>query len=195
MTDMKAFRGDRSSELGLTLVELLVTMVLMGVVGTLVTSAVVNASQGLIHVEDENKGLQDAKVILDRMSRDARHARSIVCNATVADPSCEKHLELWIDKNSDYVPSDDEIVTWQLEQDPDGDHFDVYRVVGTGTSATRQRQASTLIVETLFRYEPGKTVEQSQVVKMTLTYDAKVGLGTDERQAHFTARLRNRGVK
>ncbi|HET7736639.1 MAG TPA: type II secretion system protein [Nocardioidaceae bacterium] len=192
---MATLRARLSGQAGLTLVELLVTMTLLGVVGTLVTAAVVNASQGLVHVEDENKGLQDAKVILDRMSRDARHARSIVCRTDAADPNCEKHLELWVDKNSDYVPSDDEIVTWQLEPDPDGNHFDVYRVVGTGASATRQRQASTLIVETLFRYETGKTVEQSQLVKMTLTYDAMVGLGTQERQAHFTARLRNKGIR
>jgi hypothetical protein len=39
------------------------------------------------------------------------------------------------------------------------------------------------------------TVEQSQVVEITLTYDAKVGLGTDQREAHFTARLRNKGTK
>lgn len=179
----------------MTLVELLVTMTLLGVVGSLVTAAVVNASQGLIHVDDENKGLQDAKVILDRMGRDARHARSIVCDGAAYDPTCEKHLQLWIDSNSDYVPTDSETVTWKLEANPDGDHFDVYRIVGVGAGALKQRQASTLIVETLFRYETGKTVEQSQIVQMTLTYDARVGLGTDQREAHFTARLRNKGIK
>jgi prepilin-type N-terminal cleavage/methylation domain-containing protein len=188
-------RWRQGREAGLTLVEVIVTMTLLGVVGSLVTAAVVNASTGLIHVDDENKGLQDAKVILDRMGRDARHARSIVCDAAVSDPTCEKHLQLWVDTNSDYVPADSEIVTWRLESNPDGEHFDVYRIVGTGASAQRQRQASTLIVETLFRYETGKTVAQSQVVEITLTYDAKVGLGTNQREAHFTARLRNKGTK
>ena len=119
-----------SREAGLSLVELLVTLILLGVVGTLVTAAVVNASGALIHVDDENKGLQDAKVILDRMGRDARHARSIVCDAAASDPTCRKHLQLWVDTNSDYVKSDSEVVTWQLEQDADGEHFDVYRVNG-----------------------------------------------------------------
>jgi prepilin-type N-terminal cleavage/methylation domain-containing protein len=188
-------RGRHRREAGLTLVELIVTMTLLGVVGSLVTAAVVNASRGLIHVDDENKGLQDAKVILDRMGRDARHARSIVCDGAASDPTCEKHLQLWVDTNSDYVPADSEIVTWKLESNADGEHFDVYRISGTGASAVRQRQASTLIVETLFQYETGKTVEQSQVVEITLTYDAKVGIGTNQREAHFTARLRNKGNK
>lgn len=187
-------RDERRTDRGLTLVELLVTMMLLGVVGTLVTGAVASAARGLIHVDDENKGLQDAKVILERMGRDARHARSIECDGAASDPTCAQHLQLWVDKNSDYVRSDSEIVTWQLEPSGDG-HFNVYRTLGTGASAVKQLQASTLIVETLFEYEPGKPVEESQIVRITVNYDAKVGLGTDQRQAEFVARLRNRGVK
>lgn len=178
---------------GLTLVELLVTIILLGVIGSLVTAAVVNASQALIHTEDENKGLQDAKVILERMGRDVRQARGVVCDGAPADPSCTYHLQLWVDGNSDYVKSDSEVVTWQLEQN--GAQYDVYRILGTGTSAVKQRQASTLIVQTVFKYESGTTIEKSQVVKIDLTYDSKVGLGTNERNASFIARLRNKGTK
>jgi prepilin-type N-terminal cleavage/methylation domain-containing protein len=186
-------RGARRSDAGLTLVELLVAMILLGVVGSLVTAAVVNASHALIHTEDENKGLQDAKVILDRMGRDVRQARGVVCDGAAADPQCTYHLQLWVDSNSDYVQQDAEIITWKLEQN--GEHYDVWRVVGTGASAPRQRQASTLIVQTVFEYEQGVSIENSQIVKIDLTYDAKVGIGTKERNASFIARLRNKGIK
>jgi prepilin-type N-terminal cleavage/methylation domain-containing protein len=189
----RRLRAGRES--GVTLIEMLVTMILLGVVGTLVTSAVVNASGGLVHTDDENKGLQDAKVILDRMGRDVRQARGVVCDAAASDPTCQGHLQLWVDSNSDYVKSNAEIITWQLEQDADGQHFDVYRIVGVGATAVKQRQASTLIVQTVFTYEAGKTIDKSQVVQIGLTYDSKVGIGTNERQVAFTARLRNKGTK
>lgn len=179
----------------MTLVELLVTMVLLGVVGTLVTAAVVNAATSLTHTDDENKGLQDAKVILERMGRDARQARGLVCDGAASDPNCEFHLQLWVDSNSDYVQQDSEIITWKLEQDADGEHYDVYRVQGLGAGAVRHKQASTLIVQTLFRYEPGKPISDSQTVQIEMHYDAIVGRGTAERNVAFTARLRNKGTK
>jgi prepilin-type N-terminal cleavage/methylation domain-containing protein len=185
----------RRSEAGMTLVELLVTMVLLGIVGTLVTAAVVNAATGLTHTDDENKGLQDAKVILERMGRDARQARGLVCDGDPADPNCEYHLQLWVDSNSDYVQQDSEIITWKLEQDADGEHYDVFRVQGLGAGAVRHKQASTLIVRTLFRYEAGKPISDSQTVRIEMHYDAITGRGTAERQVAFTARLRNKGTK
>jgi prepilin-type N-terminal cleavage/methylation domain-containing protein len=180
---------------GLTLVELLVTIVLMGVVGSLVLAAVVRAGKVLVHTEDENKGLQDAKVILERMSRDVRQARGVVCDAAAADPTCQFHLQLWVDADSDYLKEDSEVITWNLQDNPDGEHFDVYRTVGLGAGAVARRQASTLIVKTVFAYESGKPIEKSQVVEIGLTYDALVGRGSDERKAALTARLRNKGNK
>jgi prepilin-type N-terminal cleavage/methylation domain-containing protein len=179
---------------GVTLVEILVTMLLLGVVGTLVTSAVINASHGLVHADDENKGLQDAKVILDRMGRDVREARGVVCDGLAPDPTCTYHLQLWVDSNSDYAKTDNEVITWRLEPDTDGEHYDVFRIIGTGASAVRQREASTLIVQTVFTYQAGTTIDKSQIVKMDLTYDARVGQGTQTRSASFTARLRNKGT-
>ena len=64
----------------MTLIELLVAMVLLGVVSSLVLAGVIQASRVLTHTDDENRGLQDAKVILDRLSRDIRQARGVVCD-------------------------------------------------------------------------------------------------------------------
>jgi prepilin-type N-terminal cleavage/methylation domain-containing protein len=196
-----------ADERGMTLVEVLITMILMGVVGTMVVGAVVQASRGLVHVDDENSGLQDAKVILDRMGRDVREARGVVCDGGLADPSdvstadpnCTAHLQLWIDTNSDYVQQSSEVVTWRLERNPDGLHFDVWRITGTGASAVRQRQASTLIVNNVYKYQDQFQHDTSpataEVVNIALSYDAIAGRGAKTRHAALTVRLRNKGSR
>lgn len=184
-----------SSDRGLTLVELMVTIVLMGIVGSLVLAAVVRAGDVLVHTEDENKGLQDAKIILERMSRDVRQARGVVCDGASADPTCRYHLQLWVDADSDYLQEDSEVITWELRDNADGEHFDVYRTVGLGAGAIDRRQASTLIVKTVFAYEASKSIDKSQLVHIGMTYDALVGRGTDERKAALTVRLRNKGTR
>ena len=72
---------------GVTLIELLVTMMLLAVVSTLVLTAVIQASRVLTQNDDENTGLQDAKVIMDRLGRDVREARAVVCDGGLADPT------------------------------------------------------------------------------------------------------------
>ena len=90
-------KGRRPAEGGMTLIELLVAMVLLGVVSSLVVVGVAQASRLLTHTDDENRGQQDAKVILDRLSRDIRQARGVVCDGAGGDTYCREHLQLWID--------------------------------------------------------------------------------------------------
>lgn len=185
---------------GLTLIELLVTMLLLGVVSTLVVTAVAQSVRILTHTQDEGTGLNDAKIVLDRVARDIRQARSVECTPTAADPSCQKRLTLWIDRDSSYTRSDDELVTWELLPNADGVHFDVWRIEGdpTNASSPRQVQASSLIVEVLFAYErdAGGTMispDDADIVHFTMEYDAIIDRGTERRQAAFSARLRNKG--
>ncbi len=185
-----------SDDRGMTLIELLVTMVLLGVVSTLVVVGVTQASRVLTHNDDENRGLQDAKVILDRLSRDIRQARGVVCDGAGGDTFCKEHLQLWIDSDSDYVEDDEEIVTWHLSDNPDGDHYDVWRTQGVGSATvTKRLQASALIVKTLFYYDVGENVDPSPstLVSLKMQYDAIVGRGTLIRDAAVSVRLRNKG--
>lgn len=190
-------RGDR----GMTLVELLITMLLMGVVSSLVVVAVTQATRVLTHNDDEERGLQDAKIVFDRLARDVRQARGIVCDGALSDPTCASHLQVWVDSNSDYVEQPTEVITWRLEPDADGQHSDVYRVVGTGaggTPQTSQLQASSLIVNTVFTYFGTNDVvvsdpSQAQRVVITMKYDAILNQGTAPRTVEFSARLRNKG--
>lgn len=187
----------RQEDDGITLIELLVTMFLMGVVSTLVVAAVSQASRVLIRTDDEATGLADAKVVMDRLGRDIREARSVVCDGASWDPSCGAHLQLWVDSDSDYVETPTEVITWRLIPNADGEHFDVVRIVGTGVGGTptsTQVQASSLIVDAIFTYDGGAgTAESAEQVDITLTYDSKVDVGSDDRTAVFSARLRNKG--
>jgi prepilin-type N-terminal cleavage/methylation domain-containing protein len=188
---------------GVTLIELLVTMMILAVVSTLVLNAVIQSSRVLTRNDDENTGLQDAKVIMDRLGRDIREASSVVCDggladptdATSADPNCAAHLQLWIDYNSNYVRDHDEIITWRLQRAADGAHYDVYRIRGDGLAGNvpvAQVQATSLIVKTLFTYDAAVPAD-AHVVTMNLQYDAIVGRGSDLRNAVVSAKLRNKG--
>lgn len=197
-------RAELGEDTGMSLVEMLVTIVLIGVVSMLVVSAMVVASRTFLQTSDENQGLADAKVVMDRVARDIREARSVVCDGGLADPSdptstdptCAAHLQLWIDDDSDYGQDEDEVVTWQLRASGDGIHYDVWRVQGSGENGnvqTEQRIASSLVVQTLFTYDAA-TPEEANAVTATMQYDALVGVGTDTREATVTARLRNKDL-
>ena len=182
---------------GVTLVELLVAMFLMSIISGLVVVGVAQVARVLIHNDDENRGLQDAKIIMERLSRDVRQARAVVCNdptTQTSPPRCANHLQLWVDANSDYVQQPSEVITWTVAPSSDGAHFDVLRTVGTGASATTTVQATSLIVGAIFTYcnasGCGVQPEAATVVNIDLTYDAMVGLGTNTRHAEFSAMIR-----
>lgn len=201
-------RSATRREDGLTLIELLVTMILLGVVSSLVVAAVAQSGRILTRTDDEATGLGDAKVIFDRLGRDIREARSATCDGGLADPTdstsvdplCQAHLQLWIDANSDYVQQDTEIVTWRLQANADGTHFDVWRFVGTGAGGTpvqSQRQASSLIVRIAFDYPDitettAADISRATQIDMRMRYDSIVDRGTDIREVAFSARLRNK---
>lgn len=203
---MISLRARRPSEAGVTLVELLVTMILTAVVGSLVVGAVIQASRFVTHNEDEERGLQDAKVIMDRLGRDVRESRGVVCDGGLADPSnpattdaaCRSHLQLWVDGNSDYVQQGSEVITWRLQRSLDGEHFDVWRTTGTGaTPVTIKREATSLWTAFAFGYDPtppGSDMSRVTQVKVKIQYDSIVGRGTSLRDAEFSARLRNKGA-
>ena len=147
-------RNERENgQSGMTLIELLVAMTLLGVVSSLVLVGVQGAIRVMTHTDDENRGLQDAKVILDRLSRDIREARSVVCDDPAPgalDPvledfdhdgnpgtppikvhkRCPDRAQLWIDDDSDYLEDSTEVVTWELAANADGIHYDVWRCKG-----------------------------------------------------------------
>ncbi len=181
---------------GMTLVEVLVSMMLMLVVSALVLSAVISMSKGLRATDDESRGLGDVKTVAERLDRDVRNARGVVCDAAplpdgTPDPTCQSHLQVWIDSNSNYKLDTGETVTWQLTPFGDGHHFKVIRKVGS----VERVEATSLVVNFAFAYDTAPTAayttSRTRSVTTGMTYDALYGAGTEDRSLNFTTRLRN----
>jgi prepilin-type N-terminal cleavage/methylation domain-containing protein len=202
MRHLRGQRGRRRDDSGISLVELLVTIVLMGILSAGVTSAVIAANRVFQHDEDETTGLSDVRTVVERMGRDVREARGVAGGAT------HTQLQLWVDYNSDYKSQDDEVITWRLKPHGDGVHYDVVRVTGTGVGATEVVEARTLIVNFAFCYLATTVVTQTmpdvttcasadtsktQVVVTQMQYDAHSGSGSQPRVVFFQDRLRNFG--
>jgi Tfp pilus assembly protein PilW len=196
-----ARRFDRDDE-GTTLVELLVTIIIMGVVGAIVTSAMVGAHVLFRSTEDQSAGLQDVRVASERLGRDVRDARAVLCNPAgtpavlvASDPTCQYHLQVWIDYNSNYKQDASETVTWNLQPRGTTTYYDLVRSLGTAPSVV---EARTIIDQIAFAYDlqPGSTqpapgASHTTTVNTNMTYDARRNAGTSSRTVTFSARLRN----
>lgn len=191
---------------GFTLIELLVSISLLSVLGMVMMFGVQNNYQLHRSTVDESFGLADVKTVVERLGRDVRSARSLAPGATASE------LVLWVDFNSDYLETPDEIVTWQLVQESEsGVQYNVIRQTEGGDPTI---QARTLVSDIAFCYwtesaDPtqtdcagslpaaapdGLSAEDAASVRLvttTTTYDAKPGAGVEPRQVAFSSRLRN----
>jgi prepilin-type N-terminal cleavage/methylation domain-containing protein len=197
-------RNRAQGDEGMSLVELLVGMSLIGVLGTVLVLGMQNNQKLHRTTVDESAGLADVKTVVERLGRDIRSARSVDAAAS------QSRLVLWIDSNSDYLKSNDEIVTWQLVQTDDSSgHYNVLRQTEGGLPKI---QARTLITNLAFCYwtqagDPNATActgslpvplsatsaGQVRLITTTTTYDAITTTGTQSRQVAFSSRLRNVG--
>jgi prepilin-type N-terminal cleavage/methylation domain-containing protein len=196
-------RGTRKSkDAGVTLVETLIVMVLLSIVGTLVTRAVIDTHQIVRLTDDQTQGLADVRIASERLGRDVREARSVLCNPSgtdsalaTADPNCLYHLQLWIDYDSDYVQQADETVTWSLNASSTPGQFDLVRSVGAAAGVVQSR---TIVTQVAFGYDlqpaatpPAPGAPHTTTVNVDMTYDAVRGSGTSNKTVSFSARLRN----
>lgn len=192
-------KGARSCA-GVTLVETMVVIILLGVVGSIVLRAVIDSHKLVRITTDQTEGLTDVRVATERLSRDVRDARSVLCNPTgtapslVGDTTCAYHLQLWIDYNSDYVQQTNETVTWNLQSGATIGHYDLVRSI-SGLPAV---QARTIVQNVAFTYDllpsataPGPGFPHTTVVNVNMSYDAVLSSGTSTKTVSVSARLRN----
>jgi Tfp pilus assembly protein PilW len=186
---------------GSTLVELLIAMILMGIVSAFVTAAMVDTHKLVRNVDDESQGLADVRNASERLARDLRDARGVLCNPSgtpqaliTADPTCAYHLQLWIDYNADYVQESNEVVTWQLVPGAVSGQYNFTRTV----NGASQIEAHTIVQQVAFTYDypPGATTPapgaaHTTTVNVNMTYDAVLAGGTKSRTVSFSGRLRN----
>ncbi len=194
-------------EAGLTLIELMVTITLLSVLGLIMVIGVRNNHELHRQTVDESFGLADVKTVVERLGRDVRSARSLYPGAT------ESQLVLWVDKNSDYLQTPDEIITWQLvNETEDGVQYNVIRSTEGGDPVV---QARTVVSDIAFCYwtqsaDPtlgdctgslpasaaggglsAADAEDTRLVTTTTSYDFNPTGGVDERTVSFSSRLRN----
>lgn len=172
----------RGGDEGVSLAELLVTMLLMGVLGGLVATSMLDTHRVVRNTDDEARGLADVRLVSERLARDIRGARGVDAAAN------STQLTLWIDYDADYKQSDPETITWRVEAVGDG-HFRVLRSVKNGATAV---QATSLVVNMAFAYDSVVTTE-TRLVTVRMEYDVLIGYrhGTDKREVNFQTRLRN----
>ncbi len=198
---MRHLRSCIRSDDGMTLVELIVAMVLIGVLGAIVSAAVLMSQKQVRIATDEATGLSDTRVVVERLGRDIRVSRGVDAGATGSN------LVLWIDYNSDYVRNataqPDEIITWSVVDAGSGTQFNTLRSTAGGQV---QLQARTLVSSLAFCYlsapsdDPADCLAtplsatdatNTRLVKVTLQYDSALAYGSNERTNTFTERIRN----
>ena len=197
------WRSRRSrQDAGVTLIETLIVMVLLSIVGTLVTRAVIDTHQIVRLTDDQTQGLADVRVASERLGRDVREARSVLCNPAgtpaalaASDPTCLYHLQLWTDYDADYAQQVDETVTWRLDPGATPGQYSLVRAVGGGAGVVQSR---TIVTQVAFSYDrqptavpPGPSAAHTRTVDIDMTYDAVRGSGASNKTVSFTARLRN----
>lgn len=199
---MRIAKGLLPKDAGVTLIETLIVMLLLSIVGTLVTRSVIDTHQIVRLTDDQTQGLADVRIASERLGRDIREARSVLCNPSgtdaalvAADPDCLYHLQLWIDYDADYAQQADETVTWRLDPGAVVGEFDLVRVVGSSAPVVQSR---TIVKQVAFGYDLAPTAvlpvpgaPHTTTVNIDMTYDAVRGSGTSEKTVSFTARLRN----
>jgi len=82
-------RVDGRSDSGLTLAELMVTLVLMGVVGTLMLSATVMVSRTVTNAQASGDSLDIARIGMNRMARSIRAGIEIVRSGQANQPAID----------------------------------------------------------------------------------------------------------
>jgi len=184
-----------SGESGTTLVETMVAIVIMSVLGAIILAATIATQRSLRVSDNETNGQLDVALAVDLVSRDIRNARGVVCDQVAPDTTCQAHLQLWIDSNSNYKQDSGETVTWRLRLSSDNVHYDLVRETDAGTSKTA---ATTIVQNVAFTYDtqpkttqPAPGQPTTRVVSVKMFYNANLSAGTSTRTVAFSTLLRN----
>lgn len=187
LTRLAPVQREQGTDAGLSLVEVMVTMILMLVVGGLCLSGVINTHQTFRSTDDEARGLSDVRTVVERLGRDIRDARGVEPGGApnYYPAATASQLSVWIDYNSNYRKESDEIVTWRLAAGA-ANQFNVIRTVNGSSDVIVAR---TLVDAIAFSYDVAAPGTRS--VSVNLQYDAVTTGGSGRRTTVFTDRLRN----
>jgi len=184
----------RHRDEGFSLIELSIAMGLMALLVTITLTLVISSREVFVSTDDEATGQTDVRTAVERLGKDIRSARGIDDGATA------NRLELWIDYDSDYRLDANEVVTWELQLNANG-QYDVRR----NEDGTNVITAETIIDQLAFCYRlsagdpclamplTAADAKRVTVVETTMRYDARVDSGSNPRNLIVVERLRNVG--
>ena len=178
-------RLPRVDEHGVTMTEVLVTVLLLSIVIAMALPALLSGFNVMQHTDDDTRGLADVRTIVERMSRDIRAASRVEAGPSPFDSTGSK-LVIWVDGNADYRRSAGEIITWRFALQ--GAQYDVIRETDSG-GATVVGQTVVPDVNNVFTYAPAPPDTRRVTVK--IDYDAVPGAHASTKDAGFVIRLRN----
>lgn len=204
---MKRFwRQLRSDQTGVTLVELLVVMAIMGVVGTAIMNVVISATRTQTKVVNLREVMDDARFSVDQIQKELRQARLVYAETTCGSDSSatctsSSKLHFWVDSDQDNLQDVSEQIFYCVQEigsitnsvgscvEPDGSKK--YALARwTEASASASVLAATLANSSepfSFDVSPRETA----VVTVSLDFDTLGARGPGSFDVGTTVRLRN----
>lgn len=197
----------RKEEAGVSLIELLVVMVILGIVTT-ATMTMVLATQRAERYQDEMQTVvDDGRQSLSQLRKELREARRILPD------SDGDELRAWVDHNVDTIPQPDEIVCYGVEPLPGAaaGQFQIVRwtgavdpgcdpatdvPAGVSTNVVARTLVNDLAAEPPFNdYDPDPSSDPSdpetRTISLLLRFEVLNGRGPESLLVEGTVRLRN----
>lgn len=178
MTRLSEIANGRRGEDGLTLVELLITMLLLGIVSALVLSGVLLVNRAVRNVTNDTTGGDAVQTATERMSRDLRQAGKI-------SSATSSSVTFWVDSNDNYKQDTGEAITWSTSTV--AGKPTLCRTTDNGTSSCVTEPAGST---TTFSYD-SSTLANIRVVTVTLSTPGAAAGATHPQQ--WVVSLRNVG--
>jgi prepilin-type N-terminal cleavage/methylation domain-containing protein len=187
---VKRFDRLRCDDRGATLVELLVTMLVVG----LVASAITATGVSFLRAERLSNGTRDnmdaARIAIERIRPDLRQARFIMTHSPSGIATSSSAVALWVDRNQDQIQQPDEQIVFRLREV--GGVGVLERVVESNSTPQTLVGGLALASSSFsFNHPAGRPVSASTVVTITLTLSKSPHSGARPLQVQEQVRLRN----
>lgn len=194
--------GETSNE-GVTLIEMLVVMVVLGLVMSAATAMIITTHRAERYQAEMQATIDDGRLSMARLRKEIREARRIFPDSTGTE------LRAWVDQNLDTIPQAEELICYAVEQLPGGEvgQFQIVRWTGaslpgcspvpsSGTSVVARTLVNDLVAEPPFNdYDPPPSTNPSdpdtRTVSLLFRLEVLNGRGPDTLLVEGTVRLRN----